>query len=253
MRLSDRLVWKVCAAGAALAALIAVYQIVPARGQQYVNQAIRVVVNGMRVRFPDQQPITVNNRVLVPLRGVLEAMGARVQWNPANQTVIARRAGNRVELRVNSRDASLNGNPIPLDVPAAMYGGRVMVPLRFVSEALGGSVRWMDATQTARIRTSESNVPVTQPAPPAPAPTGEGGQTNAQTLFVENCGRCHHIGALGTGRISLANEGAKHTRDWIEVQIRTPGQHNSPMPAYPPSKLSDRDLHVISRYLANLT
>jgi len=262
MRVSGRLSRQWCAGGAALAALVVGYQLIPAHGQSYTvqtqtttttGQPIRVIVNGTRVAFPDQQPITVHNRVLVPLRGVLEAMGATVDWNPANQTVVARRAGNRVRLRVNSVDASLNGRPIPLDVPARMYGGRVMVPLRFVSEALGGSVRWMDATQTARIRTNGPNVAETAPPPPPAPVNGEGDRTAAETLFVNSCGNCHRIGDLGKGRISLAHEGAKRGVDWIEVQIRSPEQHHSPMPAFPPSRLSDHDLHVISRYLANLT
>ena len=41
---------------------------------------ISVMLDGNIVNFPDQQPILVNNRVLVPVRGVFEAMGAMVDY-----------------------------------------------------------------------------------------------------------------------------------------------------------------------------
>ncbi|MDQ2730162.1 MAG: copper amine oxidase N-terminal domain-containing protein [Armatimonadota bacterium] len=121
---------------------------------------IHVIVNGAPVTFTDQQPTSVNNHVLVPLRGVLEAMGAHVQWNPAAQAVTASRGATTVQLAVGSLDASLNGSPIALEVPAQMIGGRVMVPLRFVSEALGAEVHWTDFSQTATIQTAAQTSPI---------------------------------------------------------------------------------------------
>ena len=51
-------------------------------------RSIRATVNGENVYFPDVQPAMVNGRVMVPLRGVFEHMGAHVMWNSATQTVI---------------------------------------------------------------------------------------------------------------------------------------------------------------------
>jgi hypothetical protein len=50
---------------------------------------IRVDLNGEPVRFSGTQPRSVNGRVMVPLRGVLEQMGATVDWIASSQTVIA--------------------------------------------------------------------------------------------------------------------------------------------------------------------
>lgn len=44
----------------------------------------------------------------------------------------------------------LNGNPIAFDVPPQLIGGRTMVPLRAIFEALNATVSWDDATQTAK-------------------------------------------------------------------------------------------------------
>jgi len=45
----------------------------------------------------------------------------------------------------------VNGQEVVSDVPPQMIGGRVMVPVRFVSEALGSNVAWDSASQTVTI------------------------------------------------------------------------------------------------------
>ncbi len=117
---------------------------------------INVRVNGDPVRFEGAQPRQMNGRVLVPLRGVLEKMGANVDWIASNQTVVATMGDTELNLPIGSRTATVNGRDVRLDVPAMTIAGSTMVPLRFVSEALGADVRWSDATQTVAIETSGS-------------------------------------------------------------------------------------------------
>ncbi|BDG61535.1 copper amine oxidase N-terminal domain-containing protein [Caldinitratiruptor microaerophilus] len=45
----------------------------------------------------------------------------------------------------------VNGRFVQSDVPAVILGGRTMVPLRAVSEALGAQVLWDDSTKTVAI------------------------------------------------------------------------------------------------------
>src|SRR5437763_1304335 len=52
-------------------------------------QDIRVTVNGDPVAFSGTGPMQLNGRVLVPVRGVLEKLGANVEWVPSTQSVIA--------------------------------------------------------------------------------------------------------------------------------------------------------------------
>ncbi|HWD40457.1 MAG TPA: copper amine oxidase N-terminal domain-containing protein [Fimbriimonas sp.] len=119
----------------------------------YGQEPIRVVVNGGRIRFQGQQPIMSNDRVLVPLRGVLEHMGARVSWNPSNETVSAVKGYSDVKLRIGETTASIDGNPVSLDVPAQILNGSTMVPLRFVGEALGEDVQWQASRNLVNIVT----------------------------------------------------------------------------------------------------
>jgi hypothetical protein len=119
---------------------------------------IRVRVNGDLVYFQGTQPQQINGRVLVPFRGILEQMGANVDWMPENQTVIATRGDKEILLTIGSRTAAINGRDVQLDVPAMTLGGYTMVPLRFVSEALGADVTWLSAMQTVMIDTGSSPI-----------------------------------------------------------------------------------------------
>jgi hypothetical protein len=131
-------------------AVLALTTVVPviAFGQQ-----INVVVDGDPVIFTGVGPRQVNGRVMVPLRGVMEKLGAFVGWEPRTQTVTANKSGVDLVLRLGDRNATVNGRTVILDVPAEYYRGSTMVPLRFVGEALGADVKWNAATYTVNIAT----------------------------------------------------------------------------------------------------
>jgi len=117
------------------------------------NAQIRVQLNGDPVRFYGTQPREMDGRVMVPLRGVLEKMGATVDWDAGSQTVRAAKGNMELELPIGSRTARVNNRSVQLDVPATTIAGSTMVPLRFVSEALGADVAWSGRSQTVMIST----------------------------------------------------------------------------------------------------
>ena len=126
-------------------------------------QGINVQVNNSLVDFRGTQPQEVNGRVMVPLRGVLEKMGAFVEWNAATRTVIATRNDTNISLPLGSRIANVNGRSVQLDVPAMSLAGRTMVPLRFVGESLGAYVTWLPASRTVAISTDGQPVVAVNP------------------------------------------------------------------------------------------
>jgi hypothetical protein len=126
---------------------------------------IRVVIDGERVRFSGHQPDESGGRVLVPLRGVFERLGAKVDWDPSDQSVFARKEGMRVKLAIGQLDASVNGQHTTMDVPATIDDGTTMVPLRFVSEALGAFVTWNPTDHEVDI-TSSTDYNLPKPEPP---------------------------------------------------------------------------------------
>ena len=116
------------------------------------GRPITVVVDGSPVVFTTQQPMMSDARVLVPLRGVFEKLGASVGWDPATQSITATTRSTTVKLSIGQLDASVNNQPVHMDIPATLVGGTTMVPLRFVSEALGAVVGWNPANQEVDIK-----------------------------------------------------------------------------------------------------
>ena len=115
------------------AAFIAVTHIAAAQ------DAPRLVLNDRPLRT-HVEPVLEDGRVLVPLRDIFEALGARVDYDHADRTITARRAGSVVHMALGSQSAVVDGHMVHLDVPADTIEGSTMVPLRFVSESLGAAV-----------------------------------------------------------------------------------------------------------------
>ncbi|HEY3247386.1 MAG TPA: copper amine oxidase N-terminal domain-containing protein [bacterium] len=143
------------------ALIVGVAPVLPAQAQ-----TIRVLVDGSPISF-DQPPAAIGGRVLVPLRGVFERLGAYVQWDPRTNTVSATKPGTTVQLQIGSRQAYVNGRLVTLDVPPMVVQGRTLVPLRFVSEAMGARVDWDPSARTVFITSGTVAQP---PQPPTPAP-----------------------------------------------------------------------------------
>lgn len=101
-----------------------------------------VRVNGEDVDFEDQDPILKENRTLVPIRGLLENIGAEVNWDQKAQKVTAKKDDMNVEFTIGSKVAKVNGKDVNLDVAAEVVNNRTMIPLRFISENLGYKVKF---------------------------------------------------------------------------------------------------------------
>ena len=141
---------------AVLAAVIIVLSSFNAAAVFAAGGTVRVVLDGVELEF-DAQPRIVNDRTLVPLRGIFEAMGATVLWNGDTETVTALRLDAVVKLVVGAGEARVNKEVKPLDVPARLIENRTFVPLRFISESMGAKVDWDDATKTVTVTTDKAH------------------------------------------------------------------------------------------------
>lgn len=119
---------------------------------------IPVFVDGVQIDF-DQQPIIQDDRTLVPLRGVFEALGATVYWNNDTRSVTAYKDDTTIELAIGSSTMYVNGQPKYLDVAGQIINDRTMVPLRAISEAFGSIVYWDNDTRTVRVYSDKSTIP----------------------------------------------------------------------------------------------
>jgi hypothetical protein len=117
------------------------------------HSGILVLVDGVEVTFPDTQPYIKNNRTLVPVRFVVEQLGAQVGWNNKNQEVKIEKDGKKIILKIGSKVVTVNGSKVTLDAPAELKGDRTMVPLRFISEAFGAEIKWNNTAKSVFIIT----------------------------------------------------------------------------------------------------
>ncbi len=116
------------------------------------NKTPIVTLDGKQMSF-DVPPIIENGRILVPMAAIFRSMGATVEWDQKTRTVTAVRGTTHVVLPIDSYTPTVNETVWKLDVPARIVGNRTLAPLRFVGEALGGTVAW-DAANFEAILTS---------------------------------------------------------------------------------------------------
>lgn len=103
-----------------------------------------------------------NGRTLVPVRGVVEAMGSEPIWNGAERTVVVERDEHYVKLKIDDRLACLDPTCTTtalMDVPATIVNDRTFIPVRFVATALGVSVDWDEANRRVLIDTAAGETP----------------------------------------------------------------------------------------------
>ncbi len=115
--------------------------------------AIKVTVDGALIDFKGVPPQSQGSRILVPVRGVFEKLGATLTWNAASQTVTAIRGTSKTVVTVGKKDAMVDGQVADVGTPPIVAEGRVMVPLRFLAQALGAKVEWQGADRTVAITT----------------------------------------------------------------------------------------------------
>ena len=101
----------------------------------------------------DVLPVIQNNRTLIPIRFVAEALGAEVDWTPstAYSPSLAHITINNETLSFAIGELTPELAVLGMDVPPQIIRGRTMVPLRFVSEFFGALVIWDEETQGIKI------------------------------------------------------------------------------------------------------
>lgn len=139
----------------------------------WVAPVITVTIDGEALEC-EMPPLMENDRVLVPMRAIFEALGAEVEWNEKNQMIEAyinnTVASTHLTLHINSNimsrtrfshTAEPGGAGVPverieLDVPSKIVYDRTFVPLRAVSEAFDCNVQWDGDTKTVTITSKKS-------------------------------------------------------------------------------------------------
>ncbi len=148
------------------------------------SDSIKIVING-KLLSTDGEPYAVNGRVLVPFRAIFEALGATVYWDKENLMATGGKGLNYVTLSPDNPSAVLmkikpefqglvniqegatfesfgryceeSSEFITLSVPPTIKNGRIMVPVRFIAESLGSTVKWDGNANMVIIQTIEKD------------------------------------------------------------------------------------------------
>jgi len=119
-----------------------IYGLQSGRGFILNTRDITVTVSGNPVIFDTPPYIDTNNRLMVPVRAITEAMGANVDWNSTNNVIRITRESETILLTIGSTSVSVNGNDLLMDTTPVIKNQRTFVPVRYVGEYFGAHVNW---------------------------------------------------------------------------------------------------------------
>ena len=114
-----------------------------------VYDGIYVTIDGVQIGF-DTKPCLVNGYTMVPFRKIFELFGADISYDEVKNKIKATRGEDTIIIDGNSGAINVNGNTSA--VPnAVIENGRVLVPVRVITETFGASVNWHGEKNTVAI------------------------------------------------------------------------------------------------------
>ena len=152
---------------------------------------VNVTVDGSYVAWTDAKPfIDENDRTLVPLRPIANALGLEVSWDDDKNMASFTDGETTVEFVVGSDEyhAFLNGYDfhmyMEMDTTPVIRNSRIYAPARYLAESFQYVVGWNQTTQTVLITkaTAPDEEIIVGPALPA-IPEGE--KAAAEPMFTE--------------------------------------------------------------------
>ncbi|MEM1973655.1 MAG: stalk domain-containing protein, partial [Thermoplasmata archaeon] len=135
---------------------------------KYIKRTILKIKIGSRTVYVNDKPLQIeaapwidkkSGRAMVPLRVIVEAFGATVEYRYisfGDERVSIIFKLKRIDLRIGSNIAYIEGLPVRLDAPPVIINGRTFVPIRFIMETFGAKVDWDPFS---------SEITITYPAP----------------------------------------------------------------------------------------
>lgn len=143
--------------------------------ENHKSYNINITIDGKPVNFTGDLGypyLTKTARTMVPIRIISENMGYNVNWSKDTWDKGVRKVWinnntTKIELEIGKSTAIVNGKVVPIDrdektgkpveTKAELIGARTYVPLRFITEAMGGKVeyQWKDGNHYITITTGK--------------------------------------------------------------------------------------------------
>lgn len=115
------------------------------------SSEVKVLLDGRYLQL-DVPPQVINNRVMMPMRAVFEALNASVKWDDATLTITAlSENGDVVKLSIGNEYIYKNNKKVTIDSPPVSVNGRTLVPVRVIAESLGRAVTYRSDSRTVII------------------------------------------------------------------------------------------------------
>ncbi|WP_234032779.1 NlpC/P60 family protein [Paenibacillus faecalis] len=125
------------------------------------TSSVKVQINDSLVSFPDEQPfIDSKGFTQVPVRMVAEKMGASVKYEKLSSSkskVTIKKGSTTIVLKSGSNIAMVGSKQVVMDTSMRIVNGRAFVPVRFVSETFGYTLKWDAKNKIAIISTNGKN------------------------------------------------------------------------------------------------
>lgn len=138
------------------AVIISIFMLFTLAYAEKDKNEITVKINGEVLNSPISARL-VNDRTMLPMRSVFEALGATVEWFEEDQVIFATKDDFFVMLQIGSPKMLVQAvnesenKTVELDSPPFIEGDYTLVPVRAAAEALKAKVEWNDAEQTVEI------------------------------------------------------------------------------------------------------
>ncbi|WP_150270718.1 family 10 glycosylhydrolase [Paenibacillus tepidiphilus] len=136
-------------------------------GTSAAAAAITIELDGSALSSDVPPFITASGVTMVPVSVVSQGLGAQVTWAQASKTATISKDGTVIKLTSGKKTADVNSAAVTLDTSVQIKQGRVMVPLRFVSEQLGLQVVWNQAAKHIALYTQAEIAPPGSPVIPS--------------------------------------------------------------------------------------
>lgn len=108
-------------------------------GFQHYRRVNAIYINGVQSKL-NQNPIAVAGTVLAPANCLTDTMSINVEYH--QEEILITGQGTQVKFQVGSNKATWNNQAVELTQPVQRIKGNIMVPLRFLTQALGGDIQW---------------------------------------------------------------------------------------------------------------
>lgn len=111
-----------------------------------------VVLDAAPITF-DVAPTVESGVALLPMRHVLEPLGARLRWDNQTKTATLTVGGRTAVVRVRENTLLVDGEPVRLEAPLRIVRGRVLIPATALSALLDAELLYDGATRQLIINT----------------------------------------------------------------------------------------------------